>query len=62
MIQERWPYEITHPPLGKAIISLGIRLFGMTPFGWRFMGALTGVLMVPLMYLLVKQLTKDTRL
>ncbi len=55
-------YEWTHPPLGKVTMMLGIKLFGMTPFGWRFMGALTGVLMVPLMYLLVKQLTKDTRL
>ncbi|MBP3485288.1 MAG: methylenetetrahydrofolate--tRNA-(uracil(54)-C(5))-methyltransferase (FADH(2)-oxidizing) TrmFO, partial [Oscillospiraceae bacterium] len=26
------------PPLGKLIIGLGIRLFGMTPFGWRFSG------------------------
>jgi dolichyl-phosphate-mannose--protein O-mannosyl transferase len=55
-------YEWTHPPLGKVLMMVGIQLFGMTPFGWRFMGALMGVLMVPLMYLLVKQLTKDTRL
>ncbi len=55
-------YEWTHPPLGKLVMSLGICLFGMTPFGWRFMGALTGVLMVPLMYLLAKQLTKSTKL
>ena len=56
MIQEIWPYEITHPPLGKAIISLGIRLFGMTPFGWRSMGALFGVLMLPVLYILLKKL------
>lgn len=49
-------YEITHPPLGKEIIALGTKLFGMTPFGWRFMGTLFGVLMLPLMYLLLKQL------
>ena len=55
-------YEWTHPPLGKVLMMVGIQLFGMTPFGWRFMGALVGVLMVPLMYLMVKQLTKDTRL
>ena len=41
-----YPYEISHPPLGKLIISIGIRLFGMTPFGWRFMGTLFGVLML----------------
>ena len=33
------PYEVTHPPLGKIIIMLGISLFGMTPFGWRVAGA-----------------------
>jgi len=44
-------YETTHPPLGKVIISLGIRTFGMNPFGWRFMGAFFGLLMLPLMYL-----------
>ena len=55
-------YEWTHPPLGKAWMMLGIQLFGVTPFGWRFMGALAGVLMLPVLYLLVKQLTKDSRL
>ena len=55
-IQERWPYEITHPPLGKMILGLGIRLFGMTPFGWRFMGTLFGVLMLPALYLLLKRM------
>ncbi|MBQ8110125.1 MAG: phospholipid carrier-dependent glycosyltransferase, partial [Clostridia bacterium] len=55
-------YEWTHPPLGKVLMMVGIQIFGMTPFGWRFMGALMGVLMLPVMYLLVKQLTKDSRL
>lgn len=50
-------YEWTHPPLGKVLIMLGMELFGVTPFGWRFMGALFGVLMLPAMYLLVMQLT-----
>lgn len=48
------PYEITHPPLGKLIIAAGIELFGMTPFGWRFSGTLFGVLMVPILYLFLK--------
>lgn len=55
-------YEWTHPPLGKVIMSCFIGLFGMTPFGWRFAGALCGILMLPAMYLLVKQLTKRTDL
>ncbi len=51
-----WPYEISHPPLGKLIISAGISMFGMTPFGWRFAGTLSGVLMLPLMYFLLKRI------
>jgi len=50
------PYEISHPPLGKLIISIGIWLFGITPFGWRFMGTLLGVLMLPIMYVFSKRL------
>ncbi len=34
------PDETTHPPFGKTLIALGIRLFDMTPFGWRFSSAL----------------------
>ncbi len=56
------PYENTHPTLGKLIISLGIRIFGMNPFGWRFMGALFGVLMLPVLYHLLKLLFGRTRL
>ena len=56
------PYENTHPTLGKLIISLGIRIFGMNPFGWRCMGALFGVLMLPVLYHLLKQLFGKTRL
>ncbi len=51
-----WPYEITHPPLGKLLIGLGISLFGMTPFGWRFSGTLFGVLMLPLVYAFARRL------
>ncbi len=53
-------YEITHPPLGKEIIGLGIRIFGMTPFGWRFSGALFGVLMLPVLYILLKLMLSST--
>ena len=50
------PYEISHPPLGKLIIALGISLFGMTPFGWRFSGVLFGVAMLPLVYAFSRKL------
>ncbi len=51
-----YPYEISHPPLGKEILSLGILLFGMTPFGWRFMGTLFGAAMLPLVYWFARKL------
>jgi len=51
-----YPYEITHPPLGKILIGRGISLFGMTPFGWRFTGVLMGVLMLPIIYVFSKKL------
>ena len=54
------PYEISHPPLGKLILGLGIRLFGMTPFGWRFMGTLFGVLMLPILYVFIRRMTRSS--
>lgn len=56
-----YPYEVSHPPLGKEILSLGIALFGMTPFGWRCMGALFGVAMLPLMWDLLRRMFRDDR-
>lgn len=49
-------YEWTHPPMGKIFISLGIRLFGMTPFGWRIIGTLFGIMMIPIIYLTAKKM------
>lgn len=53
------PYETTHPPLGKMIISWGIAIFGMNAFGWRVAGAFFGTLLVPLMYLFGLKLFRD---
>lgn len=55
------PYETTHPPLGKVIMSWGVAIFGMCPFGWRFMGTLSGVLMLPAIYMLGRLLLKKRR-
>ncbi|MCR4605127.1 MAG: glycosyltransferase family 39 protein [Eubacterium sp.] len=51
-------YENTHPPLGKWLISLGVRMFGMTPFGWRIVGTIFGILMLPLLYVFARRLFK----
>jgi len=37
-----------HPPLGKWMIGMGEKAFGMTPFGWRFSSALVGTITVTL--------------
>jgi len=54
-------FEWTHPPLGKVIMSWGISIFGMTPFGWRFMGAFFGVLMLPLIYVFAKKIFEKSK-
>ncbi|MDD4080262.1 MAG: glycosyltransferase family 39 protein [Eubacteriales bacterium] len=51
-------YETTHPQLGKLLMTFSLMVFGMTPFGWRFAGALAGVLMLPGMYVIGRQLTR----
>lgn len=56
MINSQYNYENTHPPLGKFLIGIGIRLFGMDPFGWRIIGTLFGIGMLPILYLFARRL------
>jgi dolichyl-phosphate-mannose--protein O-mannosyl transferase len=37
-----------------------MRIFGVTPFGWRFMGTLFGVLMLPCFYIAIKRMFGGT--
>lgn len=53
-------YETTHPQLGKCFISLGILIFGMTPFGWRFFVVIFGIMFIPLMYIFAKRMFNNT--
>ena len=53
-------YETTHPPLGKALIACSIYVFGMTPFGWRFIGAIFGVIMLLVLYVFLKNMFGKT--
>jgi dolichyl-phosphate-mannose--protein O-mannosyl transferase len=55
-----YPFELTHPPLGKEIIAASIYAFGMTPFGWRFSGAFFGVIMLIVLYVFIKNLFGKT--
>lgn len=54
------PYENTHPPLGKLLIAVGMELFGVNPFGWRIIGTLFGIAMLPLIYVMALRLFKKT--
>lgn len=55
------PYEWTHPPLGKVFLAIGVKLFDMTPYGWRFMAGVFGTLMVPLFYAVAHGMFRRTR-
>ena len=45
-----------HPPLGKWMIAMGIKMFGMRAFGWRFMSALEGTLIAVMVALMAQLL------
>ena len=47
---------VVHPPFGKWLIAIGIRLFGNEEFGWRFASVIFGTLSILLIYLIVKKL------
>lgn len=50
-------YEEVHPPLGKILQSLPIKITGkMAPFTWRFAGAFAGVLIIIVLYFFAKEL------
>jgi dolichyl-phosphate-mannose-protein mannosyltransferase len=45
--EQEWDVgSFVHPPLGKWTIALGIKAFGMDPFGWRVGSAVAGTLAV----------------
>lgn len=54
------PAYVVHPPLGKVLISWGEALFGLTPFGWRFMSVVFGTLLVFFTIRLARRLSRST--
>ena len=56
------PEFVVHPPVGKWLIALGIKLFGDNEFGWRFMGALLGSAMIVLIALIAHRLFRNSYL
>ncbi|MEY2404957.1 MAG: dolichyl-phosphate-mannose-protein mannosyltransferase [Acidimicrobiaceae bacterium] len=47
---------VVHPPGGKWLIAGGLRIFGFTPFGWRFAALVCGCLIVLLTYVAARQI------
>nr|WP_208883928.1 phospholipid carrier-dependent glycosyltransferase [Streptomyces armeniacus] len=54
------PSYVVHPPAGKWVIGLGEWLFGLEPFGWRFMTAVLGTLSVFLLCRIGRRLFRST--
>lgn len=49
-----------HPPLGKWLLALGIRVLGYDSFGWRVAAVVAGTATIPLVYLLARRLLRST--
>jgi dolichyl-phosphate-mannose-protein mannosyltransferase len=56
------PEMVVHPDVGKWLIALGEKAFGMDPFGWRVSAAVVGALMVLVMCRFARRLTGSTLL
>ncbi len=56
------PSMIVHPEVGKWLIGLGIKAFGMDPYGWRIASAVVGALLVLVMCRFVRRVTGSTLL
>ncbi|QFZ78470.1 phospholipid carrier-dependent glycosyltransferase [Streptomyces fagopyri] len=53
---------VAHPPTGKWVIALGEWMFGLDPFGWRFMSAVLGTLSVLMLCRIGRRLFRSTLL
>src|SRR6202008_2892594 len=51
---------VVHPPVGKQLIAIGEAIFGYDGVGWRFTGALLGVVMVALVMRIVRGVSRST--
>src|SRR6202046_5609327 len=47
---------VVPPPVGKQLIALGVAIFGYGGVGWRFTGALLGVVMVLLVMRIARRI------
>ena len=50
---------IVHPPVGKWMIALGIKLFGFHEFGWRISAALIGTASIMMIFFIAQRLFEN---
>jgi len=55
------PTNVEHPLLGKALIAVGIRMFGDNPIGWRAIATVAGTATVIAAFAFLQLLTDNTR-
>ena len=55
------PEFVVHPPVGKWLIAIGIRLFGDNEFGWRIAVAVAGTLTVYLTARIAQRIFQDQK-
>ena len=51
---------VVHPPVAKQLMSIGEAIFGYNGVGWRFSGAVCGVLIVVLTARIVRRISRST--
>lgn len=52
-------FDYLHPPLGKALIGLGIVFFGDNSFAWRFFPLMSGLSLIVILYVITQKLTRS---
>ena len=55
------PTFAVHPPVGKELTAIGIKIFGYRPFGWRFAPAVVGTLAILVVYGIARRLWPTKR-
>lgn len=56
---ETAPNEV-HPPLGKWLVGIGVKVFGFDSFGWRIAAVVAGTISIALLYVLAKKVLRST--
>ncbi len=51
---------VVHPPVGKQLIAIGEAIFGYNGLGWRFSGAVCGVILVLLVVRIARRISRST--